>query len=521
MSTEDTGHVVKCLNLLPSEKDPNSTPEQVEAEKQYIRDYIIGKDNSEIAANEKAMVLLNQLGSDLNINAFTCNFRYSDGRINEDIEEANYLNRRVFERLSVTHPDEDPRDTPFYLTSTVFKGEEYGKCADTLKERLGLKGDQDLFVLRNVVMSPFSTDGCFVQNLADIFTEVLNDEIDNVRRRNEELADTHTFYIMGSDKIYLDYLPTFHKAAGRYQLLLSADLPLDVMLEYKSARDENPAAPIFLRNTSPGVLTDMVKQTQFEASISFDGGNTFDSKNFTVSNIKSIKNRSLNNSAQNSDYPSTYSPFYLIGTPEEPHISHMLLAHPNAQLSASNVQLTLDSPLDTKLYNSGSILFLNDVREKTMQPFPEKKDLSPNFFFQPGREFRVSVYEDVFVNDYDKPIDLDSIKDNPITTGTLKLSNYLYVDTENLNYENMVEPVPFRYSGHLMRLETKDSWAYKVDSRLGTQASSGASGTAPGSSFQDGKKTEVRQPEKKPDSKPGIGFGAHLGRAGFDVRLGL
>ncbi|EEB94221.1 hypothetical protein MPER_07003, partial [Moniliophthora perniciosa FA553] len=302
-------------------------------------------------------------------------------------------------------------------------------------------------------MSPFSTDGCFVQDLAGIFTNVLEEEIENVRKCNEQLQDTHTFFVMGNDKIYLDYLPTFHKAAGRYQLLTSADLPPEVMAKYKEARQSNPNVPILLRNAKPGALMDMVDQKQFDATISYDGGNQFTYESFVVKNIERVKQRSLHNSAQNPDYPATYSPFYLFRSSKEPHIDHMLLAHPNAQFS-----------------KSGVFFFLDSVREAIMQPFLAQKDLGSNFFFQSGKQFNVFAYEDVFVNDSDKPIDLDTLKGKAITSGTMTLSNYLYVDTEKLNHENLVEPVPFRYSGHLMRLETKDAWASKVDSRLGTTA---------------------------------------------------
>ncbi|KAI3612291.1 pyridoxal-dependent decarboxylase domain protein [Moniliophthora roreri] len=474
MSTNETSYIVRSMNLLPSEKEPNPDPAKIEAEKQFIRDNIIGKDNADIAANDQAMLLLNQLGSDLNINAFACNFRYSDGRVNEDVEEANYLNRRIFERLSVTEPNEDPKETPFYITSTTFKQAEYGKCATILKERLGLKGDQDVLVLRNVVMSPFSTDGQFIQNLVDIFTKVLEEEVENVRKRNEEMQATHTFFVMGNDKIYLDYLPNFHRASRRFQLLASANLPSDVMADYKNARQNNPNVPILLRNVQSGVLMDMIDQGQFDATMSFDGGKTFTYKTFAVSNIERVKQRSLNNSAQNSAYPSTYSPFYLFGSSNEPNIDHMLVVHPNAQLAASGVQLNLNPPLDGAKYNSGVILFFDDVREATMQPFPAQADLGPNFFFQPGKDFRVTVYEDVFANDGDKPIDLDTLQGKAITSGTLTLPSYLYVDTENLNGEDVPEPRP---SGGLMSMQTREAWVNEVDSTLGTTAAVNATGS--------------------------------------------
>ena len=178
MSDDTTSYIVVPFNPLPAEKGPDPTPESILEQKQFIRDHIINKLNVELVKDQEAMLLLNQLGSDLNINAFACNFRYSDGRVNEDILEANWLNRYIFEELSVTDPDEDPLTIPFYLTSTVFAEKDYGNCADEFKRRLGLKGKQDLFVLRNVVMSPFSTEYDFVADLAGESKKVLEKGIE-------------------------------------------------------------------------------------------------------------------------------------------------------------------------------------------------------------------------------------------------------------------------------------------------------------------------------------------------------
>lgn len=177
MSDDKTDFIVVPMNLLPSELDPNSTSDKVKAEKQFIRDRILSKENYELVEDQDAMTLLNKLGSDLNINAFACNFRYPDGRVNTDIEEANWLNRRIFEALSVTSADEDPLQIPFYITSTTFAQSDYGECADVFKKRLGLEGKQDLFVLRNVVMSPFTTTRDFVSEMASVFQNVLEREV--------------------------------------------------------------------------------------------------------------------------------------------------------------------------------------------------------------------------------------------------------------------------------------------------------------------------------------------------------
>jgi hypothetical protein len=99
--------------------------------------------------------------------------------VNDDVAEANYLNRCIFDRLSVTDLGQNPRTTPMFLSSTILKHEEYGECLKHFKERVGLEteSNQDLFVLRNVVMSPFQASADFVANIADTFRNVLEDSL--------------------------------------------------------------------------------------------------------------------------------------------------------------------------------------------------------------------------------------------------------------------------------------------------------------------------------------------------------
>ena len=175
--------IVVPLNPLRYEPDPV----KVRQEKQFIRDNILGKTNEELVANKKAMEELQALGSDLNINAFACNFRIN-GKVNTDVEEANYLNQCIFAEFSVTDNDTAPSTMQLFLSATVFEREDYGECADEFKRyvvmfwrvygilmwparRLGLEtvSKQPLFVLRNVVMSPFPTERSFIRELAQIF----------------------------------------------------------------------------------------------------------------------------------------------------------------------------------------------------------------------------------------------------------------------------------------------------------------------------------------------------------------
>jgi hypothetical protein len=128
MSNKDTDYIVMPFNMFVNEGDK----EKVEEEKTFIRENIIGKSNEEIVQNEAAMNELCALGSDLNINAFACNFKIN-GETNQDVEEANYLNSRVFDRLSLTAVGERPKDIPLFLSSTVFGQHEYDKCVTEYK----------------------------------------------------------------------------------------------------------------------------------------------------------------------------------------------------------------------------------------------------------------------------------------------------------------------------------------------------------------------------------------------------
>lgn len=74
---------VTPFTMLPAESSKSSEKE-IEAQKKFIRDHIIGKDNEEIFENDEASKLISELGGDLQINAFAVNFEI-DGKMNEDV----------------------------------------------------------------------------------------------------------------------------------------------------------------------------------------------------------------------------------------------------------------------------------------------------------------------------------------------------------------------------------------------------------------------------------------------------
>lgn len=264
MTDDDMSFTVVPFNMLPSELDPDATPSSIEAEKQWIRDNILSASNHDIVANtstsprgDDALSLLRKLGSDLNINAFAINFRNADGQLNSDTIEANYLMQRVVQRFSVDSPGDDPIQIPLYLTSTEFSSELYGECAENFKKRLGLKpsSHQDLFVLRNVVMSPFPTEKDFISELASIFKAAVEDEVGVCRKRNETTKDVHEFLIQGTDSTFLIHKPSFHVANHRRQTIIQVELPHEKKEWYRTLKKQYPDEILTFVTSEPIDLT--------------------------------------------------------------------------------------------------------------------------------------------------------------------------------------------------------------------------------------------------------------------------
>lgn len=182
MSTNDDNFIVIPFNMLPSEKCFPQNLEEIKKEKQLIRTLIVEKSNHEIVVCDRAMDLIKKLGSDLMINTFACNFKLKikeNGKevlkLNEDINEANYLNQRLYEEFSLTNSKDTNEKKFLILTSTKFKKENYGNCLKNFNNRLGLKGYQDLYVLINVAMSPWVTEFKFLNELMKRFQSTLQD----------------------------------------------------------------------------------------------------------------------------------------------------------------------------------------------------------------------------------------------------------------------------------------------------------------------------------------------------------
>jgi hypothetical protein len=162
----------------------------------------------------------------------------------------------------------------------------------------------------------------------------------------------------------------------------------------------------------------------------------------TITDGDIIKSRPLNPINRDHDYPQKNIPFYLYGTPQQMHISHMLLRSPNVALSAANVTLAAKDENSLKLekyisagdLSTGLILALTDHREAAMQPFPERVSATEidkphdTFFFRNGRTFDVSVWKDPKKHIDKGPGLLEDIK-QPVWSGVLTLGPDLDYDS--------------------------------------------------------------------------------------------
>jgi hypothetical protein len=262
MSTADTDYRVTTLNMLPAEASGGD----VEAQKDFIRKRIVNTANDVLVKDKEAMKLVAEMGSDLSINAFAVNFRVN-GKINEDVVEANNLNMRIFQRLAITSMKDDINTRPLILTSTQLQQSTYTTCLDKFKERLCLVGNQDLYTLINVVSSPFPTEANFTAQIAGALQKVIEEEVQISQFRNTIAPTFHGFIMQGTSHVHLVHLPMFNMADHRFQLIITGDLPPDILQKYVAARKAHPGQFFTLANAKPEVLMTMVEAGRFDAVI--------------------------------------------------------------------------------------------------------------------------------------------------------------------------------------------------------------------------------------------------------------
>lgn len=468
------------FNMLPAENHGNKKflSTSVQNQREKIRDLVIGKPDADIFASEEAMKIIRDLGSDTNINCFALNWKDENGVLNTDLEEANYLMKRVVDRLSITSPNTDPSTIPIYLTSTQFLPEDYGACAHKFMERMGVKkSDQSLFVIRNVVMSPFPTKKDFISTIMRDLESVIREEVEVCRKRNKPGEKHLQFLVQGSpdaSEVYLVFQASFHGVTRRQQVILSGALDDTLKDFYRTRLEESKDSIVMLETDKKRFIEDVIKNihegpeltvfmyekglkyeilalAHFQFLLTID--RKYEKRKGVITMKSMIKSRPLNSIHRDIEYPDKFMPFYLYGSNHEVHITHTLVKSPNIALSANNV--TFEPPLSssvTSLLSQGLILGLSEIPEASMQPFAERNDdLAENFFFSPGKTFKVVVWKDPKDPDAEGPGLLDGLED-ALYEGDMTLGENVFVDAEGPNQDKLKD----------VKIES-DSWQRKLD----------------------------------------------------------
>ncbi|KAF9031597.1 pyridoxal phosphate-dependent transferase [Panaeolus papilionaceus] len=223
LSSSNSSFRIVPFSLLPSDlaQTQKSTRED---DLKFIRAHIVGRTTEELTSDcdLRKFEMLSSLGGDLPINVFACNIFIPESphsfnssikslkideingkatvsrALNRSTAIANKLNRRVYERFSMTSTETKVDDVPLFLTSTMFKAEDYGDALRGFKERLGLCDDYDdvndekkaagetLVVLRQSVMSPFLRDEEVMKKCFEGLVEVVSEEAEKLVQEIED-----------------------------------------------------------------------------------------------------------------------------------------------------------------------------------------------------------------------------------------------------------------------------------------------------------------------------------------------
>ncbi len=161
MASDADRFIVVPFQRLPAERTDHPNPDEVKAQREFIRNRIVKRSNDELLADDEAMALFHELGSDQTIIAYTFNFRNTDGTLNADPARLLAFNTEIFDRLSLHPGKSKAKPAPMIVTSSSFDPAVYGRpLVDGLKTRLGIAGDPAAVVpfLISTTLDPWITD---------------------------------------------------------------------------------------------------------------------------------------------------------------------------------------------------------------------------------------------------------------------------------------------------------------------------------------------------------------------------
>lgn len=158
----------------------------------FIRNNIIGKTNEEIAQNTDALLLLQQIGSDVLINSFLVNFK--DGsEMNRDLDKLNTLNQKLFERFSITDTKQVEKDEVEYmLTLSKLNSQDYQQAFSRICGQWNIdvngRTSYSLSFLINTILQPWPNTPEFIHSIMMVFKEGIVSCIQEVAGQNAGLT---------------------------------------------------------------------------------------------------------------------------------------------------------------------------------------------------------------------------------------------------------------------------------------------------------------------------------------------
>ncbi|NVB40502.1 decarboxylase [Pseudenhygromyxa sp. WMMC2535] len=145
-----------------------------------LAERVAGKPHAEILANDEALELLSEIGSDLNIITYAFNFKRG-GVLNQDLEAANAFNKAVYQHVGIQADGRQVQDYRVILSTTDFKKDTYGGVFfNDYKRRLlalddapEVASENSITVMRSVIMDPWLSEDAGGQPFMDTVIDEL------------------------------------------------------------------------------------------------------------------------------------------------------------------------------------------------------------------------------------------------------------------------------------------------------------------------------------------------------------
>lgn len=177
MALDRDDFIVVPVQQIPAEKQ-GGTAEAINRQLRQIKELIADRENNDIIADESAMNLLKQLGSDQIIITYGLNFKIN-GQLNTDPDKANQFMQDIFEKLSF---EPGAKKMPeLIVTTSQFDADEYGKpFLTTYMKRMGLNTGTlpTMKFISSTTMCPWLTataEGNFIPTLTKAFCRAVDE----------------------------------------------------------------------------------------------------------------------------------------------------------------------------------------------------------------------------------------------------------------------------------------------------------------------------------------------------------